>query len=122
MGDKLVRLSNFVIDTSIFVVLIFIFMEVVPRQVGIDNIKWVSILIYFLYYFILEYFGGQTVGKRITKSKVMNLEAGKEVQLGQILIRTIMRCIPVDILSYLFTNNGFHDRISGTLTIKVLQK
>jgi uncharacterized RDD family membrane protein YckC len=122
MGDKLVRLSNFVIDTSIFVVLIFIFMEVVPRQVGIDNIKWVSILIYFLYYFILEYFGGQTVGKWITKSKVMNLEAGKEVQLGQILIRTIMRCIPVDILSYLFTNNGFHDRISGTLTIKVLQK
>lgn len=122
MGDKLVRLSNFVIDTSIFVVLIFIFMEVVPRQVGIDNIKWVSILIYFLYYFILEYFGGQTVGKWITKSKVMNLDAGKEVQLGQILIRTIMRCIPVDILSYLFTNNGFHDRISRTLTIKVLQK
>ncbi len=52
MGDKLVRLSNFVIDTSIFVVLIFIFMEVVPRQVGIDNIKGIDIdLLSVLFYF-----------------------------------------------------------------------
>jgi RDD family. len=122
MGDRLVRLSNFVVDTLIYIVLIFIFLEVVPGSVGIANIKWVSILVYFLYYFVLEYFGGRTIGKMITKSKVVNLEAGKDVRLGQVLIRTIMRCIPVDILSYLFTSNGFHDRISKTLTIKVSQE
>ena len=68
----------------------------------------VLMLLYFsitiLYGIILEYFWrGQTIGKRLFKLKVMDIQ-GLNLQLNQVIIRNIMR--PVDKVPYVFYMAG----------------
>jgi len=87
--------------------------------IAVENVKWISVLFYFLYYFLFEYFKGQTLGNILTKSKVIAISENKNYFFIQILIRTIVRFIPFDIFSYLFTYRGLHDWISQTSLVKV---
>jgi uncharacterized RDD family membrane protein YckC len=82
-------------------------------------VKWISVLVYFLYYFLFEYFTGKTLGKIMTKSKVVSSTTDNNYYLIRILVRTMMRFIPIDILSYLFTANGLHDWISKTKVVRI---
>ncbi|MGC4039876.1 MAG: RDD family protein [Flavobacterium sp.] len=67
-------------------------------------------------YGFMEYKFQKTVGKFITKTKVVTLN-GEKPGMGDILSRTFSRLIPFDRFSYLFSANGFHDRISNTIVI-----
>ena len=79
-----------------------------------EDLKYFMILVYYLYYFIMEYTIGQTVGKMITKSKVVSCDTDEKPNFSSILIRTLCRLIPIDPFFYLFTPMGIHDRVSKT--------
>ncbi len=118
MTTKTQRIINFLIDTVIYfaflITLLLIFRDQIPKE----HVKWISILIYFLYYFNFEYILGQTPAKMVTRTKVTPLGADKEYYFIRIALRTLMRFIPLDILSYLFSERGLHDWISKTTITK----
>lgn len=118
MTSRTLRFINFLLDTTIYLAFVLIFFLSFRNVIAKENVKWISVLVYFLYYFLLEYFTGQTIGKIVTKSKVISSTTDNNYFLIRILVRTIMRFIPIDILSYLFTPNGLHDWISKTKVIK----
>jgi len=119
MIGKTLRLINFLVDTVIYFAILLIFLMVFKNIIRQDNIKWISILIYFLYYFLFEYFIGQTFGKIITGSKVISLQENKKYYFFQVFLRSLMRFIPIDVLSYLFSYRGMHDWVSKTTIIKL---
>lgn len=80
-------------------------------------------IILFFYYFITEVIWDRTFGKfimgiMIVDAKRENYEEKRMTKL--ILIRTLSRYIPFDLISFLFTDNGqlWHDNISNTVVIK----
>jgi len=119
MTEKTLRFADFLLDSSIFFVLLIILMLIFKGIVAIENVKWISVILYFLYYFLFEYFTGQTIGKMITKSKVISSNGNKDYYFIRIFIRTLTRFIPIDIISYLFTIRGLHDLFSMTSVIKL---
>jgi len=95
------------------------FLVTFKNLINPGNAKWISITGYFLYYFLFEYFKGQTIGKMFTKSIVVSHTGNRNSSFIQISGRTLMRFIPIDIVSYLFSPNGLHDRISKTAIKKL---
>lgn len=120
MINKTLRLVNFIIDTGIYLILMVTFLITFRNLIDQENAKWISVVCYFLYYFLFEYFKGQTIGKIITKSAVVSLTKNRKIFFVQILGRTLMRFIPIDMISYLFSSNGLHDKISKTTIHKLL--
>ncbi len=70
--------------------------------------------IHFLYYLILEGFFKTTIGKIITRTKLIKFN-GAQIHFGDALARTIYRYIPFDPLTYLSEHPvGIHDSLSNT--------
>ena len=122
----LLRLLNFIIDTlAIFLLTVLILNWIIypfTNELTLSLKRLIEILvlifIHFEYYGILEYKYQKTIGKILTKTKVVTKD-GTRPRLKYILIRTIVRLIViVDQISYLFKKNGLHDRLSGTTVIK----
>ncbi len=119
MTGKTLRLVDFLIDSGIFFILLILFVFAFKDIIAMENIKWISGVLYFLYYFLFEYFNGQTIAKMITKSKVVSSTDQYNYYFIRIFIRSLTRLIPLDIISYLFVSRGLHDWISKTSVIKV---
>ncbi len=73
MTLKTIRFVNFLLDTAIYLTFMVVFFMCLSDVIEKDHVKWISILTYFLYYFLSEYFTGQTIGKIVTKSKVIKV-------------------------------------------------
>jgi len=116
---KRTRLYNFLIDSIIFFIIVFVFSKLLKEYVERQNLKYLMILLYYLYYFILELTIGQTIGKMATKTRVVNIDNSENPNFTRIFIRTISRLIPIDFLSYLFLSNGIHDFLSKTELKKI---
>ena len=63
-----------------------------------------------LYYMITEGLSGRSLGKLITKTKVINMENEKPSFIN-ILGRTMCRFIPFEAFSFLGDGKGWHDSI-----------
>jgi uncharacterized RDD family membrane protein YckC len=111
---KRIRLYNFLIDSAVFFVVVIIFSILLKDYVAQEHLKYIMIPLYYLYYFIMEWTTGQTIGKMITKSKVVTSKTDEKPTLSSILIRTLCRLIPVDFFTYLFIQMGIHDLVSKT--------
>lgn len=122
MTRKKLRLFNFLLDTTIYILLLILYIQVFKNKTSIESTKWISGVFYFLYYFIFEYFKGQTIGKMITKSKLVVLTDNNKYFFILIFIRTLTRLIPFDIISYLFTSRGLHDLFSKTTVVNITSK
>ena len=116
---KRTRLYNFLIDSTIFFIIVLIFSILLKEYVERQNLKYIMILLYYLYYFILELTIGQTIGKMVTKTIVVNVDNSEKPNFIRIFTRTISRIIPIDFLSYLFSSNGIHDILSKTELKKI---
>jgi uncharacterized RDD family membrane protein YckC len=116
---KRTRLYNFIIDSTLFFIIVIVFSILLREYIERQNLKYLMILLYYLYYFILELTIGQTIGKMITKTKVVNIDNSEKPNFTRIFIRTISRLIPIDFLSYLFLSNGIHDILSKTELKKI---
>ncbi len=118
------RLGNHIIDTiaivlaSILVSLLFTGSN--STYTGDDT--WytiIYIMFYVLYYAIFESSNWKTLGKLITKTKVIN-EYWEIPTFFNSLWRTLCRYIPFEGLSFLGSSNpvGWHDTISKTLVVE----
>ena len=77
--------------------------------------KILDIAVVFAYFYGLENSIGQTVGKMITKTKVVNIEGGKPTT-QQMLVRTFSRIIPLEPV-LLIGGKWLHDSLSKTRVV-----
>lgn len=119
----LIRFLHNIVDTlAVFVVwLIYVFfLGAFSNSVEeINEVVYKILLVvsFFSYYIIMETVYQKTIGKFITKTKVVTLDGGVP-KLVDIVRRTFCRLIPIDAISYLFTQDGLHDKLSDTTLIR----
>jgi uncharacterized RDD family membrane protein YckC len=116
MVSKNDRLINYVIDSIAVGILQ---LSLVSLIYDLDYFL-LTILPFFLYYFIMEVTLNRTLGKLVTKTKVVSVK-GKRPNPLHIFVRTFMRTTnPIDIFSYLMgKEQGTHDVLSRTRLVKV---
>ncbi|WP_298761257.1 RDD family protein [uncultured Psychroserpens sp.] len=113
--DKTTRLVNYIIDMLVVYLLFFVF-TIFENSHGVNYLAFYSIM--FTYYFLFELITNQTLGKMITKTKVIYNDGSKPHAI-RILVRSISRVLPFDALSYMFGYElGMHDLFSSTKLIK----
>ncbi len=117
-NSKGLRVINFMMD-----VFVISFLVISIRVRIADNMDLVvdnyitNLAVALYYYFYMEFFYSQTIGKFVTKTKV---HCDRGSYFRAILIRTIARFIPFEPLSFLSKKkSGWHDRFSNTVLIKI---
>lgn len=126
------RFANYVVDTIVFYILIFIiaaFAGFLAGFLGIDGLLiWISnmgpgeellfnLVILYMYPTIMEILTQRTLGKYITGTKVV-MEDGSKPDLGTILLRSLCRFIPFDVFSFFGEKSrGWHDSLSKTYVV-----
>ena len=114
-----IRFVNFLIDFIIWLIIAGIL--TFPLNANDGNQMLIGYLILFGtfigYYAIMEIKFQKTVGKYLTKTKVVKMNGDKPTN-GDIITRTFCRLIPFDRLSFLFVKNGIHDFLSKTKVVK----
>lgn len=114
--DKSIRLVNFLVDIVV-IIIIAIFLTITMGTFAHSE-RLYAYFTMFGYYFILETFTGQTLGKMITNTKVV-MKDGSKPNFIRIFMRSFLRIVPIDIFSYLFgKHNGLHDLLSGTRLVQ----
>lgn len=117
------RAAHFIVDTLAFIIIglllgmiIGIFFDATPTSdLGFLGYLYLF-MVYFTYYTFMESKFQKTIGKFITKTKVVTLNGSRPTS-ADITRRTLCRLIPFDRISFLFTPNGFHDKLSDTRVI-----
>lgn len=113
--DKGIRATNYLVDMTI---ILTIYIVILLFYYSAIEMLYVYYLLKFLYYLIMESIFRQTLGKMITKTTVVKKD-GRPANSLNILIRSTMRLIPIDTISYLLgTERGFHDVLSSTKLIR----
>ncbi|MDO6853548.1 RDD family protein [Cellulophaga lytica] len=119
-----IRFVNLLIDFIVWLVLAFIISFVIGLFVQPTDQGMISLIGYILifgtfiaYYAIMEIKFQKTIGKFVTKTKVVKMNGEKPID-GDIMTRTFCRLIPFDRLSFLFVKNGIHDFLSKTKVVK----
>jgi len=120
------RLVNLLIDIVILVLGFFMLVQFLPYVFAPFSLFFSSpigllvfiVLFIFLYYALCEGMFGKTLGKMVTRTKVVN-ESGLPASGQQVFVRTICRFIPVDPFTF-FTKDarGWHDKLSKTKVVK----
>lgn len=123
------RFINWIVDSISISILWFIllpFIVVLLKKIGLfDNLQegetisleFTVLPIIFLYYVVFEGIFKTTIGKLITRTKIIRLD-NEKVNFIDILLRTLCRFIPLEQLSFLSEKSvGWHDRISETRII-----
>jgi uncharacterized RDD family membrane protein YckC len=116
-----IRFANLIIDRLIcFVITIIVLYAImVNGNKGFSSLEvyFVAYLVMSIYYVILESLSGQTIGKLITQTMVVN-EDNQKPEIGTIVGRTLCRFIPFNAFSFLGENaSGWHDTITNTRVI-----
>jgi uncharacterized RDD family membrane protein YckC len=117
--SSFIRFLNYFIDVImiIFIISILGYYFKIFHNGHLTTSGFFSLFIsYFFYYVIMEYSFQRTVGKFMTKTKVVTSE-GERPEFYEIVVRTVCRFIPYDCYSFLYTDKGFHDYSSGTRVI-----
>jgi len=108
------RVINYLVD-SLSIALIIVFFQSFGIEI-LGNVFQIYLLFY-TYFFFMEAAFGQTIGKFVTRTKVVDLN-GEKPTLGRIALRSICRFIPFDPISFLFQDRVFwHDSLSKTRVV-----
>jgi len=131
LAGRELRILNFIFDymavTFVFMILV-IPMPLIAKSLSLEftpffvkfGVVALYILLYWAYYFLMEhYMQGKTLGKMLTKTRVVTAE-GTQPDFWSIFVRTLARGIPFEFLTYLVTLTGVHDKMSGTFVVKDL--
>ncbi len=71
------------------------------------------------YYIFFETLLFRTPGKLLTGTRVMSLD-GTDPSFGKIILRTLVRMVPFELLSFLGgLNEGWHDKWTGTCVVRI---
>ena len=116
---SLIRFVNFNIDLIICWIIIYV-LALILSIIGLyqNFVGFILVIATFIcYYHFMESTFQKTVGKFVTKTKVVTNDGNKPTN-SDIFRRTLCRFVPLDQFSFLFTRNGFHDRLSDTKVIR----
>ncbi|PWJ44566.1 RDD family protein [Sediminitomix flava] len=116
---KRVRYTNFIIDSSFFFLIAAVTFFFLKDRFEFEQIKYILFVLYFIYFITLESTVGQTIGKMVTKTKIVDAKSKSKPKFYQVLMRTALRFIPMNFVSFLISSNGIHDRVSQTTLIKL---
>lgn len=128
------RLANYIIDIVAILILSFIMgilmaitlVFISPESLYIFHEEnpfanyFLSFTIMLFYYTLSEAASGRTLGKLITRTKVVD-ENGMKPSFKKTLQRSLCRFIPFEFLSCL-SGHGWHDTIPKTRVVNVRQK
>lgn len=121
------RFLNMVIDMAGYYLLVFLVGTLIYatgqyRIIEGMNDYLLGMALYLLYYVPQEALGGVTIGKLITRTRVVR-EDGRPVTLRDSLVRTVVRLIPFEAFSFLSQPRprGWHDSWSKTKVISLRQ-
>lgn len=118
------RIVNYLID--VIIVSLIVFTLGTSLQIEISTAKGeitemgflIMMLTIVIYYFLLESIFGKTIGKFITRTKVISNDGGKASFL-QCFIRAAARLLPFEQISGLFFKGIFwHDAIPKTMVVE----
>ncbi len=119
-----IRFVNFIIDFIAWLIIAFLLSLIIDLIFKTDNqffLQFVGYIFifgtYILYYAVMEMKFQKTIGKFVTKTKVVKMN-GEKPTTGDIIARTFCRLIPFDRISFLFVKNGIHDLLSKTKVVK----
>lgn len=126
VASKTKRFLNYIIDSFvklIFLMTIYSIITVINPNI-IQKISSNKILEYtiayavtFTYYHLFELLTGKTIGKLITKTKVVDSNYNKPTSEA-ILYRSLYRLVPFDALSFIGEESeGWHDKWSETMVV-----
>ena len=117
--EGITRFGHYIIDhivRSFIMVTCAFLLEGISPNSG-NGILLAYLIPYLLYYPLMEFYYGKTVGKMLTKSTVVRADGGK-ITLGQAVGRSLCRFIPFNAFSFLgVTAIGWHDSISQTRVV-----
>jgi len=124
------RFLNHIIDIVVFYIISILVILMISSFVGTDwiikegdvvnklNQYFILISIYTIYYSVMEYKFGKTIGKFITKTKVVT-EHSLPPTYNTCFLRSIVRIIPFEPISILFDQTqAWHDRWTKTYVVK----
>ncbi len=114
-----IRFLNFIIDFIIWLIIAGILTFPLNANLGTQMLLGYLILFgtFIGYYVIMEIKFQKTIGKFITKTRVVKMN-GEKPENSDIIFRTFCRLIPFDRISFLFMKNGIHDMLSKTKVVK----
>lgn len=124
------RIANYLIDLVAFYLLvslagIFIGLYYVSTGEALNQESGgfvvvtylVSFALFFIYYTLFEGSKGKTLGKLITKTKVVQ-EDGEPMTYGKAFLRTLSRLVPFEAFSVFFGIKMWHDSWTKTMVVK----
>jgi Predicted membrane protein/domain len=126
LASEGLRLANYLLDLIAVYVLNFIVGLILGllsmgRGVSVVEAYIFGFMGLFLYFFIFEGVGQKTIGKLITKTRVVMVD-GSKPSWGTIALRTLIRIIPFEPFSALGTVSGqrvwWHDRWVNARVVK----
>ncbi|MDY7394740.1 RDD family protein [Aureibaculum sp. 2210JD6-5] len=133
LAGKGKRLLNYIIDIAFFYSLFFLLgmvlyliakimanEELITFLLELENFnpiidRLLTAVLLVIYYVVLESLSQKSIGKLITRSKVV-LENGEKPPFEVFIKRSLCRIIPFDQLSFL-GKKGWHDSISKTFVV-----
>ncbi|MEM6366986.1 MAG: RDD family protein [Myxococcota bacterium] len=127
LASRSKRMMNSLIDSlSIALAIVLLEMgrilgeeaEVVGSSPVIVAWPFVLALVFLAYLAGMEAWTGRTLGKYITGTKVVRLD-GSAITWWQAILRTILRLVPYESVTFLFSRAGLHDRWSGTRVVEL---
>jgi uncharacterized RDD family membrane protein YckC len=121
------RILNAVIDMIAFFI-VYLMLILLSMALGFEAViddeeaKPLAILVcmpvaYWGYYIFFETMFGWTLGKLISKTRVIKVD-GTRPKLLRIIGRTLSRSIPFEYITFFVMEVGVHDLISGTRVIR----
>ena len=111
------RLVNLIIDSVFYYQILGRLMAELPIFETNALANTIYIFSFPIYYIVCEHFFQKTLGKLFTQSVVVN-EYGEKPTLKDIVVRTVIRFIPFEPLSFFSSNRGWHDKWTNTYVIK----
>lgn len=124
-ASKGIRLINLIIDYFAYVILSSLFLAFVSAVFGTPAITYIESIpeiifgsaVILIYYVVFEGLTGRTIGKFITRTKVVN-DKGEKATFAQILTRSCIRLITLEALTFLGPKGrGWHDSLPNTYVV-----
>jgi uncharacterized RDD family membrane protein YckC len=123
------RLTNFVIDFGgclalsqiVWIICLLINASIFLRLLSSAGVYVFDALIFIVYYLASESLTGRTLGKLVTRTRVVSWAGGGggRPTFGQVLGRTLLRLVPLEQLTFFARGPGLHDRTSNTRVVLI---
>ncbi|MBS1668309.1 MAG: RDD family protein [Bacteroidetes bacterium] len=114
------RFANYLIDVIAFYAILFVIIFLLRDSglVGSEGFQLFLIFIVFIgYYTLLEGGTGKSVGKMVSKTKVVQVD-GTSINFRKAFMRSLCRLVPFEFLSAFGGGSMLHDKWTDTMVVQ----